>query len=60
MFAAGPGGIHIFTPDGIHLGSIKMDVPTGNVAWGDDGSVLYVTADTAIYRIRLCTKGMGF
>lgn len=36
-----------------------MTVPTSNVAWGEDGSVPYVTADTAIYRIRLSTKGSG-
>jgi hypothetical protein len=33
---------------------------TANVAWGGDGSVLYVTADTAIYRMGLRTKGVGF
>jgi len=60
LFAAGPGGIHIFTPDGRHLGSIETGVPTSNVAWGDDGSVLYITADKAVYRIRLNTKGAGF
>ncbi len=60
LFAAGPGGVHIFAPDGAHLGSIELGVPTANVAWGNDGSVLYITADTAIYRIRLLTKGMGF
>ena len=59
LFAAGPGGIHIFAPDGTHLGSIETGV-TSNVAWGDDGSVLYITADTAIYRIALTTKGAGF
>ncbi len=37
-----------------------MAGPTSNVAWGDDGSVLYVTADTALYRIRLGTRGLGF
>jgi len=60
LFAAGPGGIHIFTPDGRHLGSIETGVPTSNVAWGDDGSVLYITANKAVYRIRLSTKGAGF
>ena len=60
LFAAGPGGIHIFAPDGRHLGSIEIGGPTSNVAWGDDGSVLYITADTAVYRIRLNTKGAGF
>jgi gluconolactonase len=60
IFAAGPGGIHIFAPDGTHLGSIETGVATSNAAWGDDGSVLYITASTAVYRIRLATKGVGF
>ena len=38
----------------------EIPVPTSNVAWGNDGTVLYITADTAIYRIRLTTKGAGF
>jgi hypothetical protein len=28
-----------------------------SVSWGGDGSVLYITASIAIYRIRLSTKG---
>ncbi len=60
LFAARPGGINVFAPDGTLLGSIETGVPTSNVAWGDDGSVLYITADTAIYRIALTTKGVGF
>ena len=46
-------------PDATHLGSIEMPVPTSNVAWGNDGAVLYITADTAIYRILLTTTGAG-
>jgi gluconolactonase len=57
LFAAGPGGIHVFAPDGTHLGSIELDAVVSNVGWGGDGSVLYITASTAIYRIRLSTKG---
>ena len=60
LFAAGPGGVYIFAPDGSHLGIIETGVATSNVAWGNDGWVLYVTADTAIYRIRLSTRGIGF
>jgi gluconolactonase len=60
LFATGPGGLHIFAPDGTHLGSLKMAVATGNVAWGDDGSVLYITADTALYRLQLSTTGGSF
>jgi gluconolactonase len=57
LFATGPGGIHVFAPDGKHLGSIETGVPTSNCAWGNDGSVLYMTANTAIYRVKLTTRG---
>jgi gluconolactonase len=60
LFASGPEGIYVFAPDGTHLGTIETGVPTANCAWGDDGSTLYITANTAVYRIRLTTKGAGF
>jgi gluconolactonase len=60
IFSAGPGGIYVFAPDATLLGRIELGVPTGNCAFGDDGSTLYITANTAIYRIRLSTKGVGF
>ncbi len=60
LFAAGPGGLYVFSPDGAHLGMIETGGLVSNVAWGGDGSVLYMTADTAIYRIRLSTRGAGF
>jgi gluconolactonase len=60
VFGAGPGGVHVFAADGTHLGSIETGVATSNVTWGDDGSVLYITAATAVYRIRLNTRGAGF
>lgn len=60
LFAARPGGISVFAPDGTHLGSIEIGGPTSNVAWGDDGSVLYITAGSALYRVKLSTTGAGF
>jgi gluconolactonase len=57
VFAAGPGGIHVFAPDGTRLGRIETGVPTGNVAWGGDGSVLYVAASHWIARIQTRTHG---
>jgi gluconolactonase len=60
LFGARPGGISIFSPDGAHLGSIETAMPVSNVAWGEDGSTLYITGGTALYRIRLSTKGAGF
>ncbi|MGH8717352.1 MAG: SMP-30/gluconolactonase/LRE family protein, partial [Burkholderiales bacterium] len=60
LFATGPGGLYVFAPDATLLGRIDLGVPTSNCAWGDDGSVLYVTADTAVYRIKTKTKGAVF
>lgn len=60
IFGAGPGGIHAISADGKHLGSIETGVPTGNLAWGEDGSSLFLTSNTNIYRMKLTTKGAGF
>ena len=55
--ATGPGGIYIFAASGDQLGLIKTTVPTANLAWGDDGSTLYITSNTAVWRVK--TKGKG-
>jgi gluconolactonase len=60
LFATGPGGVLIFAPDGTHLGTLATGEATANCNWGEDGSVLYITADMYIGRIRLNTKGLGF
>ncbi len=60
IFATGPGGVLVFAPDGTHLGTILTGVPTANCAWGDDGSVLYVTANNDLTRIKTMTKGNRF
>ena len=58
IFAAGRGGIHVFAADGTDLGSIQVDAT--NLAWGEDGSVLYITSSTTVYRIRTLTVGNRF
>ena len=60
LFATGPGGLHVFAPDGTLLGTIDTGVPTANCGWGGDGSTLYITANTALLRVRTTTKGQGF
>src|SRR5215213_3378193 len=59
IFAAGPGGLFIFAPDGKLLGRFDLGTATGNCAWGEDGSTLFITANTLVYRIRLKTRGVG-
>lgn len=51
LWATGPGGVHVFTAAGRHLGTIAFDRPVANLEFGDDGD-LYLTADTAIWRVR--------
>lgn len=58
IFATGPGGVLIFSPQGKHLGSILTGESTANCAFGDDGSTLYITADMYLARIRIATKGV--
>ncbi|HEU4709911.1 MAG TPA: SMP-30/gluconolactonase/LRE family protein [Pyrinomonadaceae bacterium] len=59
IFATAPGGVYILSPDGALLGRFDLGTPTGNCAWGEDGSTLFITSDTLVYRIRLKTKGVG-
>ncbi len=59
VYAAGPGGIWIVAPDGTHLGTISAPETPANLAWGDeDARTLYMTARTALYRIRLNVAGV--
>jgi gluconolactonase len=58
VFATGPGGIHVFAPDGTRLGRIITDVPTSNLAFGEDGSTLFITANHRVLRMRTLTRGV--
>ena len=60
LFATGPGGVLILTPEGKHLGTIMTGQATSNCAFGDDGRTLYMTADDYLMRVKLRTKGLGF
>ncbi len=56
LFATGPGGVFIFTPKGKQLGLIVTGERTANVAFGGDGTVLYMTAHDKLCRVQLKTK----
>jgi gluconolactonase len=60
LFATGPGGLHVFAPDGTLLGTLATGQRTSNCAWGEDGSTLFITADQYIVRIKTTTKGNKF
>lgn len=57
LFATGPGGVHIISPEGKLIGRIETGEATANCAWGDDGSTLYITADMYLCRVKTKTKG---
>jgi gluconolactonase len=57
LFATGPSGVYVLAPDGRLLGRIELPEEPSNVAWGNDGKNLYVTAQTSVYRILLNTSG---
>ena len=60
IYSSGPGGIWVFTPSGVHVGTVDLpEVPT-NCAWGDgDCRSLYITAQKSVYRIRCRVGGLG-
>lgn len=60
LFSTGPGGVLVIDPSGKLLGRLLTGEPTGNCAWGDDGSTLYITANMNLLRIRTLTKGAGW
>ena len=53
LFATGPGGVLVFSPDGRHLGTVRTTQATANCAFDLDGSTLYMTADSYLLRLRL-------
>jgi gluconolactonase len=60
IFAAGPGGVYVFTAKGTLLGWFDLADYVGNVAWGEDGATLFIAANAAVYRVRLATWGAGW
>jgi gluconolactonase len=53
-------GVLVINPQGVLLGRFLTDNRTSNVAFGDDGTSLYNTADSYLLRVRLNAKGTGF
>jgi gluconolactonase len=59
LYVCGPGGLWVLSPDGRHLGTLRLPESPHNLAWGDsDGRTLYITALTGVYRIRLTIPGI--
>jgi gluconolactonase len=59
VWASGPGGIRIISPDGKVLGQLKSpDIAQANVAWGGpDLKTAYIMAAGSVYRLNLAIPG---
>lgn len=60
LWATGPGGVLILSPQGKLLGRIKLGKATANCAFGSDGSTLYITSSDRLCRVKTKVKGLGF
>lgn len=57
VFATGPGGVHILSPEGKALGLIATGKATANCAFGEDGRTLFLTSSDMLARVRLKSPG---
>jgi gluconolactonase len=57
VFCTGPGGVWVCSASGEFLGRIILPELPANLAWGEDGSVLFLTARTSVYRLVTQTRG---
>ena len=53
IFATGPGGVHILSPEGRRLGLIHTGKATSNCAFGPEQKDLYLTTSDLLIRVRL-------
>lgn len=53
------GTVQVFAADGAPLGVVDCPQPPANCGWGGDGSALYITARTAVYRARFDVQGIA-
>jgi gluconolactonase len=60
LFATGPGGVHVFAPDGTRLGLIATGTAIANCTFGEDGRTLFLASDHMLARVRTRTTGFGF
>ncbi len=53
VWATGPDGVWVFSPEGEVLGRIRTGLPTANCAFDEAHRTLYMTADSLLLRIQL-------
>ena len=59
VFVTTTGGVEVFSPAGTRWGNIATPMAPANCAFGGaDRQTLYITARTALYRVRLANPGL--
>lgn len=53
IFATGPGGVLIFTPEGKHIATIRTGAKAANCAFDTEQKYLYITATNMLMRVAL-------
>ncbi len=60
VYCCGPGGVHIYAPDGVCLGVIQTAAFCANFTWGDDDfHMFYMTSSNHLYRIPVKVPGVA-
>jgi gluconolactonase len=59
LFATGPGGVMILTPEAKLLGVIETGGPVANCTFGEDGKTLFLTSNHVVARVRTKTSGLA-
>lgn len=61
VWATGPGGVYVISPEGEILGLVETGTAIANCAFGgEDGSILYMTSHGFLARIQTLTRGIEF
>jgi gluconolactonase len=59
-WTSGPGALLVVSQAGKVLRGLLTGLPTSNCAWGEDGSVLYITVSCFLLRLKTTTEGAGW
>ena len=59
LYATGPGGVHIFSPQGVRLGRIDTGTAVANCAFGEDGKTLFLASNNFLARVRTGVAGLA-
>lgn len=57
VYISGPGGLWVVASDRTILGRVVLPRHPHNLAWGEDGKVLFLTARDQVYRLPLLVGG---